>query len=106
MERKKQTEIREFEINVVNQNQFPKDTVFFQYTGKKAHNKVVSFGGTGYRRRWNIVDTHDSFHMNLPCDLYGPYSIVSSRYHKWLDLRFYGHRAEKLQIWPVKGDAV
>lgn len=93
-------------FDVFNQNHFPKDTMSFPYTGEKAHWRVGLLGGTGCRRQWDFVDTHDSLHINKPYDACGPYAMVSTRYHKWVDLSQYGHRVEKFQIWPIKGDAV
>ncbi len=91
---------------IENNNVFPKDTKSFPYVGKKAHGKVGLLGGTGCRRRWDFVDTHDSLHINDPYDLCGKYAMVSNRYHKWVDLSKYGDHVEKVMIYPVKGDGV
>ena len=93
-------------VTIVNDNVFPKDTTSFPYTGKIAHRYVGILGGTGCRRRWDFVDTHDSLHMNMPYDLCGKYAMVSSRYQKWIDLSIDGDKVEKLQLSPLKGDAV
>lgn len=99
-------ETQEKVVTIVNDNTFPKDTTSFPYTGKIAHRYVGILGGTGCRRRWDFVDTHDSLHMNMPYDLCGKYAMVSSRYHKWIDLSIDGDKVEKLQLSPLKGDAV
>lgn len=102
----KTREVSSFEILVKNQNVFPKDTETFPYAGVKAHGKVGILGGTGCRRRWDFVDTHDSTSVNMPYDLCGKYSMVSGRYQKWIDLSVYGDHSEKVNIWPIKGDGV
>lgn len=93
-------------LHLMNTNNFPKDTKSFPYTGKVAHSFVGMLGGTGCRRRWDFVDTHDSLHMNMPFDLCGKYAMVSGQYHKWVDLSTNGDKVEKLQLSPLKGDAV
>jgi len=93
-------------LNLVNQNDFPKDTKSFPYIGKIAHRQVGIVKGTGCRRRWDFIDTHDSLHMNMPYDLCGKYAMVSNRYHKWVDLSKHGDKVEKLQAASLKGDAV
>lgn len=93
-------------FDLKNDRDFPKNTESFPYVGKKAHNLVGILGGTGCRRRWDFVDTHDSLHMNMPYDLCGKYAMVSTRYHKWIDMSLDGDKVEKLQLSPLKGDAV
>lgn len=100
------TESKSFIMKMVNKNNFPKDTKSFPYTGKIAHRQVGIVKGTGCRRRWDFIDTHDSLPMNMPYDLCGKYAMVSNRYHKWVDLSKYGDKVEKLAASPVKGDAV
>ena len=100
------TESQEKIVTLVNDNNFPKDTESFPYYGKIAHRYVGILGGTGCRRRWDFVDTHDSLHMNMPYDLCGKYAMVSSRYLKWVDLSKDGDKVEKLQLSPLKGDGV
>lgn len=99
-------ETRSFVLKLVNQNDFPKDTISFPYTGKVAHRQVGLVKGTGCRRRWDFIDTHDSLHMNMPYDLCGKFAMVSNRYHKWVDLSKHGDKVEKLAASPLKGDAV
>lgn len=100
------SETRSFTLSLVNKNNFPKDTKSFPYTGKIAHRQVGIARGTGCRRRWDFIDTHDSLPMNMPYDLCGKYAMVSNRYHKWVNLSKHGDKVEKLAAWPIKGDAV
>lgn len=99
-------ETRSVVLTLVNQNVFPKDTTSFPYIGKIAHRQVGLAKGTGCRRRWDFIDTHDSHQVNMPYDLCGKYSMVSNRYHKWVDLSKHGDKVEKVMATPLKGDAV
>ncbi|MBD66033.1 MAG: hypothetical protein CME62_12555 [Halobacteriovoraceae bacterium] len=94
------------QIKLINNRRFPKDTKSFPYVGKKAHRYVGLLNGSGCRRRWDFVDTHDSLHMNDPYDVCGKYAMVSNRYHKWIDLSKDGDEVEKLKLSPIEGDAV
>lgn len=84
---------------------YPKDLTTYPYEGKKADFLVGVLGGTGCKRHWDVLDTHDAHHLE-PFDKCGKYVMVSHRYHKWVDSSKYKNTDWKILAWPIKGDGV